>query len=106
MTYMNDMEQQFFLAEDHTLNAATIGLSDDERKRIEKRTRDLQYLNIWEKFSFFVNNKEITDDKIKDYYKPTLIKDYEVTLLKYPDKLEDPSEYEELKKLYKKWKKD
>jgi hypothetical protein len=99
---VSEIEREFFEVENATLKI--FSLEDPQQKKLEIRERDLQYLNIWERFSFLVNNKEITDHKIQNYYKSTLIKDYEKILILYPDKLNDDNAYEELKKLYKKWK--
>jgi hypothetical protein len=80
--------------------------ADNPEYEYQKRYRHMQYINEWEFFSFLVNSGEISDPKIQEYFKPTLIDDYEVFFSSYPEYANDNSKYAELKKLYQKWKKN
>ena len=69
-----------------------------------KAIRYKQYLNQWEFVSFLVNKGEIKDQHIREYFKPSLISDYELIFARYKQLAENENEYKEIKKLYKKWK--
>ncbi len=64
---------------------------------------DSRLFNTWGWYSFLVNEKRITDKKIKDYFKDAVIHDYEEKFLQYATEEEknDPEQYPEFKKLYK-----
>jgi len=78
----------------------------ESETQYEKRKAILQYLNEWEWFSFLVNSGEITDEKIHDHFRPTLITDYSVLLEKAEVQhiKNDPSAFKQFKALYEKWK--
>jgi hypothetical protein len=79
-------------------------ISDMPQYEDQKEIRYKQYLNQWEFFSFLVNKGEIKDKHIREYFKPSLISDYESIFARYKQLAENENEYEEFKKLYKKWK--
>jgi|SRR5215207_7626036 len=77
---------------------------DDLEYQRKKRDRHIQYLNQWEQFSFLVNTGEIGNERIHEYFKPTLKRDYKTIFAEYSDLAEDGDSYKELKRLYEKWK--
>lgn len=64
----------------------------------ERKNRYIQYLNQWEFFSLLVNKGEITNKHIQEYFRPSLIRDYETIFSKYKDLETEETEYQELKK--------
>jgi hypothetical protein len=70
----------------------------------ERRSKTLEYLSIWEFFAFLVNNKEIKNDSIQKFFKPSLVKEIERIFQEYPDLAKNTEAYEETKILLKKWK--
>ena len=79
-------------------------ISDMPHDESLKAIRYKQYLNQWEFVSFLVNKGEIKDKHIREYFKPSLISDYELIFARYKQLAENENEYKEIKKLYKKWK--
>jgi hypothetical protein len=59
--------------------------------------------NNLEWYSFLVNENQITDDKIKEYFKSLIISHYERTFMNdaSQDTINDPDRYQEFKKLYR-----
>ena len=53
-----------------------------------------------------VSTKEITNELILDFFKPDLLKNYEMLFGRYKDLEEDKDAYQNLKQLYRKWKPD
>jgi hypothetical protein len=49
------------------------------------KLRYVQYLNVWEWFSFLVNKKQITIQELIDHYKPTMLKDRDGLFKQYPE---------------------
>jgi len=70
------------------------------------RDWDSRFFNTLEWFSFLINVREIRNKKLVDYFKPSIIAWYEQIFLKNAgnEVVNDPNQYEELKKLYKKFK--
>jgi hypothetical protein len=64
---------------------------------------DSRRFNTWEWYSSLVNEKQITDKNIKEYFRKGVINDYEEVFLKYASKktIDDPNQYPEFKKLYR-----
>jgi hypothetical protein len=69
--------------------------------------RHKQYLNVWEWFALLVNNDELKDENILEYFRPLFLNDYKV----YSDSemfpaLKDNSEddFRQIRTLYDKWK--
>jgi hypothetical protein len=76
---------------------------------IEKRNTDqikianVQYLNVWDWFSFLINKEYVTSQEIINYHKPTMLRDYDVIFGQYPD-LKVEGKFEEFRKLCENWK--
>jgi hypothetical protein len=57
--------------------------------------------NSLEWLSFMINEKIVTDKKLIEYFKPTIISYYEDTFLKFASAIErDSSNYQQFRKLY------
>jgi hypothetical protein len=67
------------------------------------RYKELEYLNTWEFFAFLVNNYEITNKNILNYFKPSFISSTKNTLEGHPDVAKDNKKYEEITTRLKKW---
>lgn len=62
-----------------------------------------QYLNQLEWLSFLINKKQIFDDDLIDYFKPSMLEDHYTILDLFP---EFKDKFEEFNKLCEKWKKE
>jgi hypothetical protein len=51
----------------------------------ERKNRYIQYLNQWKFFSLLINNRKISNKHIQEYFRPTLIRDYETIFSRYPE---------------------
>jgi hypothetical protein len=71
---------------------------------VQKRSKSLEYLNVWEWFAFLVNNKEIKNCNIKKYFKPSLTIEVEKIFQDYPEVAKDDGAFKETKQLLEKWK--
>lgn len=68
-----------------------------------------RYFNEWEWFSFMVNKKQIKNEEIKIFSKPSLIDEYEIRFKKhFSTELaeNDPEFYPQFQQLYKNWTKN
>lgn len=81
---LDDAENKIFAIEDSIRESEK---SQEEITKSQRALRDtrLQYLNIWEYFSFLVNNGEIKDKKVINYFKQDLISGTQNLFKKYPD---------------------
>jgi len=72
----------------------------------ERETWYYQFFNQLEWFSFLVNEKKIDDEKLINYFKPSIIEWYEKIFLIQIKKevIDDPSQFSEFKILYKQFK--
>src|SRR5690606_5257096 len=108
---MHEILKYFTDAENELSKAA-----DEFDKSKDKSTYEIKlfmYFNVWEWVAFLLKTKIISDKDGKsnliEYLRPTLIKDYErfkdhPFLTGIKKAFNDPKEYTEMKKLYKKWK--
>jgi hypothetical protein len=65
-----------------------------------------RYFNAWEWFSFMVNKKQIKNEEIQMFFKPSLIDEYENRFkIHFSKELEenDPEFYPQFQQLYKDW---
>lgn len=67
------------------------------------RYKELEYLNTWEFFAFLVNNGEIKNKNILNYFKPTFVSGVKETLEEYRDVAENNQKYGEIRTLLKRW---
>lgn len=108
---MHEVLKYFTDAENELLKAANEFDKNKDKSAYEIKL--LMYFNVWEWVAFLLKTKIISDENgeldLIGYLQPTLIKDYEtfkihpfLTVIKKA--LNDPKEFTETKKLYKKWK--
>lgn len=81
---------------------------DEYEDKSEKNVKswDYQFFNQLEWFSFLINEKKLKDKKLINYFKPAIIGWYDNMFIDNFDKtvVDDPKQFEEFKKLYKKFK--
>lgn len=72
---------------------------------LERNLRDayLSYMNIWEFFSFLVNNNEINNPNIIKYFKDNLKSGSDSFFNKYPEHKSKGDSMKEVKELKKSW---
>lgn len=93
---INDIEKDFIRTESE--------LIEIPKENIHMiKLKDIQLLNVWERFARFVDMGELVDQRLLDHFRPALIKDYNAIMNDYQDIRDDPDQYESLKKLYRKW---
>jgi hypothetical protein len=68
-----------------------------------KRLHALQYLDTMELFSFLVRNKEITNENIINYFKPSMISEAKRIFQDYPDVAQNNNAFEDVKNMLRKW---
>ena len=70
------------------------------------KTWDYQFFNQLEWFSFLINEKKIKDEKLVNFFKPAIIEWYDKMFVKHFEEsvINDKKQFEEFKKLYKKFK--
>jgi hypothetical protein len=73
---------------------------DNSRNR---RSKSLEYLDTWEYFAFLVNNKEIKNHNIYNFFKKSLCDETRQVFQEYPDIANNDKSFEEVKGLRKKW---
>ncbi len=80
------------------------GYEDNPEKNVQ--SWDYQFFNQLEWFSFLINENKLKDKKLIDFFKPAIIGWYEDMFVKHFNKsdVDDPKQFEEFKKLYKKFK--
>jgi translation initiation factor 2 alpha subunit (eIF-2alpha) len=78
-----------------------IDVNKNDKDQLEYRYR--QYLNVWEWFSLLINNERVEMDEIIQYYKPTMLKDYEEIFSYFTTIRDDNTKFYQYKKLCKKW---
>ena len=95
---IHDINNNLALAEDAVIQAC--GREDPE----EIKLRHMQYLNIWEWYSFLVNRDQITIKELVQYNKKSICEDYEMIFKLYTDLKDDEESYKEFKELCRKLK--
>jgi hypothetical protein len=100
---LDDAENKIFAIEDS--KKEKIKSPEDNNIKFERELKDarLQYLNIWEYFAFLVNNGEIKNEKVIEYFKQNMISGTKIIFEKYPNLEKNEKSFEEIKKLLKKW---
>jgi hypothetical protein len=93
---VHDINNNLALAEDAVIQAW------DKEDPDEIKLRHMQYLNIWEWYSFLVNRDQITIQELVQYNKKSICEDYRMIFELYPDLKEDNESYKEFKELYRK----
>jgi len=68
----------------------------------EIKLRHMQYLNIWEWYSFLVNRDQITIQELVQYNKKSICEDYQMIFKLYSGLKEDKDSYKEFKELCRK----
>jgi hypothetical protein len=98
---LDNAENKIFEKEDEIKEITDV----NKKNVVERSLRDarLLYLNHWEFFSFLVNNDELKDKKILDYYKPNFKSGVKQIFKKLPDIRDNKEQCEEIKRLMKKW---
>jgi len=98
---LDNAENKIFEKEDEIKEITDV----NKKNVVERSLRDarLLYLNHWEFFSFLVNNDELKDKKILDYYKPNFKSGVQQIFKKLPDIRDNKEQCEEIKRLMKKW---
>lgn len=85
-------------------------LEDKEEKEKDKLEWGRKFFNIIEWLSFLINNDHITDKKLINFFKPTIHawhRDWFTNPTYIENKTrDDPTEYEEFKKLHERFKKE
>jgi competence protein ComGF len=66
------------------------------------RDASLHYLNLWEFFSFLVNEEEINNQNIIEYFKPNLVSGTDDVFEEYEDIKNNQKAFEEIRQLHKK----
>lgn len=99
MIITHEILKNFYETENNTLGVDRI--KDKDKWKL----RHLQYLNMWEWFAFLVNHGELKDKDLKEYFKPMLIRDHNTVLgqLEFETQRNNPEDFKEFKKLFKKW---
>src|SRR5437867_5022165 len=70
------------------------------------RDWDSRFFNTLEWLSFLINSRHVKDKKLINYFRPSIIAWYDEVFAKHAsaDVINDPTQYEEFKKLYRKLK--
>jgi hypothetical protein len=94
----NDISKSLTESEHKILEAS----QGDEK---QKKLRHKQYLNVWEWFALLVNNGELKNKNILEYFKPTFLDDYKDYSEEFPElKDNTKDEFRQIRDLYAKWK--
>ena len=94
----NDISKSLTESEHKILEAS----KEDEK---QKRLRHKHYLNVWEWFALLVNNGELKNKNIIEYFKPTFLDDYKDYSEEFPElKDNTKNEFRQIRELYAKWK--
>lgn len=83
-----------------------VDISEEEENTLlyQKRTKSIEYLNNCEFFAFLVNNKEIKNNTIKDYFRNHFEVSVRLILNEYYyDYYIKDKSFKEIKQLLKKW---
>ena len=80
----------------------------DDKPEKNVKNWDFQFFNQLEWFSFLINEKKLKDEKLINFFKPAVIDWYDNMFVKHFEKsvIEDSEQFEEFKKLYKKFQGD
>ena len=80
----------------------------DGKEGKDVKTWDFQFFNQIEWLSFLINEKKLKDKKLVNFFKPAISDWYDNMFVKHWEKsvIEDEKQFEEFKKLYKKFKGD
>lgn len=105
---LDESENKFFTIEDKIREMETKNkiMNYEDISALERQHKDeyLLYMNYWEFFAFLVNQKEINNKNIKKYFKKNFKSGTNRFFTKYPIYKNNDDDFEEVKKLLKKWK--
>ena len=104
---LDETENKFLAIEDkmREMQIKNKILEDEDYSALERQHKDeyLLYMNHWEFFSFLVNQKEIHNENIKKFFKKNFKSGTKRFFTKYPNYKNNDEDFEEVKKLLKKW---